>query len=249
MSDNQEVKRPNSVSRLKIPALRGKDAPNNIAILTLVALRGSMNKYDLYSALPGKNVPGKQKEKNYPTVSRRVDDLVSRGYLVAAGSKLARKGTKREERVTVYGLTWRGMLAALSEEEVLSDVTAVLERHKESLQFPAHDIVMRVLARWPEETIHDARLLWLSFLKALPSDIEEIPQDKYVAYLSPSITNLDEQLDLPPRIDPNFVITELLTDPKDRDWAKRETARTVQQLKKQLEIWEKMAEFLGVKTE
>jgi len=243
MSDSQEVKRPNSVSRLKIPALRGKDAPNNIIILRLIALRGSMNKYDLYSAFPGL-----KEKKNYPTVSRRVDDLVTRGYLTVTGSKIAREGTRRQQEVNVYGLTWRGLLAALSEEEVLMGVVAVLDRHKESLQFPLQDIVMKVLARWPEETRHDVKLFWTAFLEVLPGHIEDIPQEAYASFLFPSLAALVEQPRLPQRIDQQFVV-ELLNDPKIRPWAKRETAKTVQRLKSQLDAFKQLADYLGVKVE
>jgi hypothetical protein len=237
-----------AISRLKIRALSGKDAPNNVAILRLIALRGPMNKYDLFSVLPGKNLPGKKKEKNYPTVSRRVDDLVSRGYLAVAGSKITREGTKRQEKVNVFGLTWRGLIASLSEEEVVVDVVSVLQRHEKSLQFPGRDIAMKVLERWPEDARHDAKLLWTSVLKVLPSDIEEIPQDRYAAYLLPSIATIDEQLSLPQRMDSGF-FQELLKDPTIREWAKRETVKTIQQLRKQLTIFQELAKSLGVEAE
>jgi hypothetical protein len=229
---------------LKIPALAGRDAPNNIAIFRLVALQGPLNKYDIY-----KDLPGRKEEKNYATISRRVDGLVARGYLTVTGSKIVREGTRREQEVNVYGLTWRGLIAALSQEEVLADIVAVLERHEKSLQFPGRDIAMKVVARWPEEVRHDTRLFWTSFLNVIPNDIEEIPQEMYAGYLFPSLRVLGGSILLQKMEKERQLIPELLKDPTIREWARRETMKILQQLESQLEAFRKLAVFLGVKVE
>lgn len=232
-----------SLAILKIPALGGRDAKNNSAIVKVIALRGSLNKYDLWAALPGA-----KEEKNYPTVSRRVDDLVDRGYLTVTGSKTVREGTRRQEEVNIYGVTWRGLIAALSEQEVMTDIVGVLKRHEASLELPGRDIAMKVVEKWPEETRHDVKLFWTAFLKVIPSHIEDIPQEAYASFLFPSLAALAEQPSLPQRIDQQFIV-ELLNDPRIREWAKRETVKTIQQLRKQLIIFQELAKSLGVKAE
>jgi hypothetical protein len=187
-------------------------------------------------------------EKNYPTVSRRVDDLVERSYLTVTGSKTVREGTRRQEEVNIYGVTWRGLITALSDQEVTTDVVGVLKRHEPSLQFPGRHIAMKVIEKWPEETRHDLKLFWTAFLQVVPSHIEDIPQEAYASFLFPSLAVLAEQPRLPQRIDQQFVV-KLLNDPTIREWAKRETAKIVQRLKSQLDAFKKLAGFLGVKVE
>jgi len=107
---------------------------------------------------------------------------------------------------------------------------------------------MKFIEKWPEETRHDVKLFWTAFLKVIPSHIEDIPQEAYASFLFPSLTVLVEQPRLPQRIDQQFVV-ELLNDPKVREWAKRETAKTVQRLKSQLDAFKQLADYLGVKVE
>lgn len=173
--------------RIRIPAFRGRDERNNRLVLETIALQGPLIKYDIFKALKSRNV------KHYPTISRRVDGLKKKGYIDAAGKRVITVGKRVEESPT-YGLTWRGLIASLTTNQVAREVSVVLKNNPLlRIPFPK-EIVTNVLNELfsPRETEVIVHALLEGFLRAIPRDIESIEQEKYIAYLIPAMAETPE---------------------------------------------------------
>jgi len=168
----------------KISILRGKGSENNRLLLKTLALEGSLIKYDLFKAL---NETGK--ESNYPTISRRVDDLLDRGYLEKVGKRTIVVG-KRKDKSSTYGLTWKGFIASLTIEPVAQNILRVLEKNPQlKLPFPriaTLKIIRELFMDRELELIGQALLT--GYLKAIPKDLESLKPEQYLAYLLPALT-------------------------------------------------------------
>ena len=168
----------------KIAIFRGRGSENNMLILKTLALRGSLIKYDLFKELKKSG-----KETHYPTISRRVDSLLGRGYLEIAGKRTITVG-KRKEKSSKYGISWKGFIASLTLEFVAQNIMRVLEKNPQlKLPFP-RKATLRII----REIFTDRELrligqaLLTGYLKAIPKDLESLKPEQYVMYLLPAIT-------------------------------------------------------------
>lgn len=168
----------------KVGILRGRGSKNNELMLKTLALEGPLIKYDLFKAL-------KESGKNtlYPTISRRIDDLVDRGYLSGVGTKTIVVG-KRKDKSSTYGLTWQGLIGSLTVEEVAEDVIKVLENNPHlKLPFP-REVTLRIVKEifTKEELKIISKAFLTGYLKAIPKDLESLRPEQLFMYLFPAIT-------------------------------------------------------------
>lgn len=177
----------------KVGILRGRGSKNNELILKTLALEGPLIKYDLFKAL-------KESGKNtlYPTISRRIDDLVDRGYLSGVGTRTIVVG-KRKDKSSTYGLTWHGLIASLTVEEVAEDVIKVLKNNPHlKLPFP-REVTLKIVKEifGKEELKIISKAFLTGYLKAIPKDLESLRPEQLFMYLFPAITEV-------PRIQEKF---------------------------------------------
>jgi hypothetical protein len=168
----------------KIAILRGRGSENNGLFLEMLALEGSLIKYDLFKKLKGSG-----KRVHYPTISRRIDDLVERGYLTIVGNRTIIVG-KREDKSPTYGLTWSGFIASLTMESVAQNILMVLERNPQlQLPFP-RDVTLKIVRELftQKELSLIAESLLTGYLRALPKDLEFLRPEQYLMFLLPAIT-------------------------------------------------------------
>jgi len=103
----------------KIPILSDRASENNRQVLMTIALKGPLLKYDVRSEIGSE----------YSTISRRIDDLLKKGYLVEAGTRITQRGVPE----TQYGLTWIGLVASLAIDEVMKNALEVMQKNLTSL--------------------------------------------------------------------------------------------------------------------
>jgi len=89
-----------------IPLLRGKEGSTNGRIVRFLSLEGPALIYDVAKALASES----ETKVHYPTVNRRVHDLVSRGYLAAAGTRETKSGAE----ASLFATTIRGDFGSLA---------------------------------------------------------------------------------------------------------------------------------------
>lgn len=170
----------------KIAILRGKGSENNRFLLMTMALEGSLIKYDLF-----KTLKGTRKEAHYPTVSRRVDDLVKRGYLRVVGRRGVLIG-RRKDKSAKYGITWKGFVASLTIESVAQNILKVAENNPQlKLPFP-REVTLRIVREifTDRELELIAQALVTGYLKAIPKDLESLNHEQLLSYLLPALTQV-----------------------------------------------------------
>lgn len=86
--------------------MSGKEKWMNTQILRYLSLEGPAIPYQVRKAIEERS----QNKIHYPTVNRRISDLVENGYLVDCGTKATKSGIK----ATLYETTSRGDLSALA---------------------------------------------------------------------------------------------------------------------------------------
>lgn len=114
----------------KIPAYRGTKAHNNRLVLGYFSRKGPSLPYDAFKDMRNE---GHYKENQYPTVYRRIKDLVEKGYLREAGERSTKRGKRTEE--IQYGVSWKGLVASLAIEDVRKKMLDVIELNLNSLDF------------------------------------------------------------------------------------------------------------------
>jgi len=172
----------------KIVILQGRGSENNRLLLEISALEGSLIKYDLF-----KKLKVLRKDTNYPTVSRRVDDLVRRGYMEVVGKRTIIVG-KRKDKSPSYGLTWGGFIAGLTSGSVAKSILRVLEKNPQlQLPFPRKPVFRIIREIFSDEELSlIAQSLLIGYLRAIPKDIEYLRPEQYLTYLLPAITEAPE---------------------------------------------------------
>ena len=210
----------------KIAIFRGKGSENNTLILETLALTGSLIKYDLFKA-----IKESRKTIQYPTISRRVDNLLGRGYLEPVGKRIITVG-KRKEKSSKYGLSWKGLIASFTIKSVARNAIRVLEKNPQlKLPFPRKatlKIVREIFTDRELELIGQALLT--GYLKAIPKDLELLKTEQYVAYLLPAITEA-------PQIQEEFGekdLSGLLQIPEVLDFASKLLNETEEMLEEML---------------
>jgi DNA-binding PadR family transcriptional regulator len=114
----------------KIPAYRGTKAQNNRLVLGYFSRKGSSLPYDAFKDMRNE---GHYKKNQYPTVYRRIKDLVEKGYLIEAGERSTKRGKRTEE--IQYGISWIGLVASLAIEDIRRKILDVFELNLNSLDF------------------------------------------------------------------------------------------------------------------
>lgn len=168
----------------KIAILRGKGSKNNNLILETLALEGPLIKYDVMKTTKnsGRNIL-------YPTVSRRIDDLVDRGYLEIVGTRTIVVGKRKDESST-YGITWKGFIACLTSESVVQNILRVLEKNPHlDLPFP-RDVLLGIIGEifTDRELELIGKALLTGYLRAIPKDLEFLKPEQFFAYILPALT-------------------------------------------------------------
>lgn len=150
----------------KIPAFDGRAFENNLLVLEVIAINGPLLKYGINKQVGGR----------YSTVSRRVDDLIDRGYLLEAGERATERGKQSQE--TLYGLTWRGFIASLISKQVRENIIQVLNINPH-LELPEKNLVLAVLGEvfLPENLEVISREIISSFLRTEGPNIEQIDEN------------------------------------------------------------------------
>ena len=173
----------------KIRILRDKGSENNKHILETLSTKGPLIKYDLFKELKGSETKNSEKIVGYPTVSRRVDALVNRGYLQAVGTRIIIVG-KRKGESSKYGITWKGFIAGLTIESVAEDVLNVLEKnHHLELPFPREEPIKVTRAIFSNKELQSIiQALLTGYLRAIPKDLESLKPEQVLMYLFPAIT-------------------------------------------------------------
>jgi hypothetical protein len=156
-------------------------------ILKTLALKGPLIKYDLFKAI------GSLKEIAYPTISRRVDDLVDRGYLQTAGTRTIIVG-KREDESSTYGLTWKGVIASLTIESVARSILTVLEKNPYlDLPFPREGPLRIVRELFTDEELRSIGQAFLTgYLTAIPRDLESLKPEQLIVYAFPAMSEMPQ---------------------------------------------------------
>ena len=173
----------------KIRILRDKGAKNNSQILKILSLKGPLIKYDLFKELKSSKTKMSEKNVGYPTVSRRVDALVNKGYLQVVGKRVIIVG-KREGESSKYGISWKGFLAGLTIDSVAEDVLNVLELNSQlELPFPKEEPIRVTRAIFSNKEMQSiAQALLTGYLKAIPKDLESLKPEQVPMYLFPALT-------------------------------------------------------------
>ena len=149
------------LAKAQIPALGKRGGENNKRILKAIALNGTLLKYDVSKSL-------NLSLSDYGTISRRMDALTKAGYLKEAGKRATRRG--KQAKQSLYGLTWRGVIASLTIKEVRGKILEVLKRNP-LLAFPEKETILLILEDLvaPQELETIARPVLEAFLKTIPS--------------------------------------------------------------------------------
>jgi hypothetical protein len=177
----------------KIAILRDKGSENNRRVLETLSINGPLIKYDLFKALKSVRNDKSEKEIRYSTVSRRVDDLVDKGYLQTAGTRTIIVG-KRKDESSKYGVTWKGFIAGLTIESVAEDVLKILEKNPHlKLPFPREAPIRATKAIFSNKELKAiTRSLLTGYLRAIPKDLESLKPEQVPMYLFPAITEAPE---------------------------------------------------------
>jgi hypothetical protein len=144
----------------KISAFSGIASNNNRLIIKSIALNGPMLKYSITKSA---------RIDRYSTASRRIDDLVERGYIAEAGKRATKRGRKAEE--PMYGLTWKGFIASMTIDEVRVDMLRVLDINP-LLAFPEKELILPLI----EEimTPQELETVSISLLEAMLATIPDL---------------------------------------------------------------------------
>jgi hypothetical protein len=172
----------------KIAILRESGHENNRAILNVLANEGPLIKYDLFKAI--KKSRGISQKTVYSTISRRVDDLASKGFLVIAGKKPIIVG-KRHDESSSFGLTWKGVIAGLCLQPVSEKIFRVFEKNSYLLRDFPEETWGIVTAVFTEEELRDfVGAFLVGFLSSIPGDLSLVDSKHLAAYIIPAVAQM-----------------------------------------------------------
>lgn len=170
----------------KIAAFQGKDSRNNKLVLKILALDGPLIKYDIFKALKPEGI------RNYPTISRRVDELKRRGYIENAGTRPTRVGKRVEESHT-YGLRWKGFIACLALRDAQENFIRVFENNHLLEKVLPNSVSKKMIINILRELFSKEELETISkgilegYLMAIPDNLESISEGELAAYIVPAL--------------------------------------------------------------
>ena len=176
---------------MHIDAFKGRDSENNKAILEALALTPSLIKWDIYKEVR------KQRKITQPTVSRRVDDLRERGYIIETAKRRIRVGN-REEDSPCFGLTRRGFIASLMSDQVRDNILAVIKKNP---QLKLDGILSAAREIFTDEEIEMMAQRLVDAIKLTPVELESTDEADLIWYIIPALRKV------------NFSIPE-------KDWSK-----------------------------
>jgi hypothetical protein len=173
----------------KIRIFRDKGSGNNARILEIISSTGPLIKYDLFKELKSQDHKALEKQPRYSTVSRRVDDLVNRGYLQPAGTRTITVG-KRQEESLKYGITWKGFIATLTLESAANEIPNILERNPQlEFPFPRETPIEMIKAIFTNKELKAiAKGLATGYLRVIPKDLELLKTEQLIMFLFPALT-------------------------------------------------------------
>lgn len=186
------------LSQMKIPALRGRGRTNSLLILEIIAMEGPLLKYDVYKKLEEKGI------SEYSTITRRIDSLKEKGYLNEAGRRKTERGKRKAE--SMYGLTWKGLIASLVSRRVRENALQVIEKNP-LLVVPEKEFILLVLRDIfdPTEIEEIVSTLLYGYLKAIPI-LESINEEELWIWIIQALR------EIPPNI---MKVTEMPEKEKD----------------------------------
>lgn len=174
-----------------IDAFKGRDSENNKAILETLAINPSLIKWDIYK------LARERTEITQPTVSRRVDDLRERGYIIETAKRRTRVGN-REEDSSCYGLTRRGFIASLMSDQIRDNILAVIEKNP---QLKLGGVLSAAREIFTDEEIETMAQGLVDAIKLTPVELESTDEADLIWYIFPALRKV------------NFLIPE-------KDWSK-----------------------------
>lgn len=176
----------------KIPALAGRDAITNFAILERLSLDGPKTVWDTNKDLGRTRL-------QYPTIFRAVNRLRKWHYLTKTGTV---KMEKKKGRTSKFGVTWRGFFAAMVSGNVCSNLLEAVRNNPQlALPVPRDVFFDLVSALWDGQQIEEiSQVIFESVIHSIPSDIESTEDQVLVGYLLPAmVAALPELEKYPPR--------------------------------------------------
>jgi len=100
-----------------------------LCVWRALALNGSYIKYDIHKMVKDKI------DVAWSTISRRVDDLVARGYLCVTGTRKIQVGKRIDDSPT-YGITWNGLIAFIESTKFPYNIVTILQQNPQ-LELPS----------------------------------------------------------------------------------------------------------------
>ncbi len=171
---------------MDIGAFYGKDSKNNELILETLALNGPLIKWEVL-----KKVNEIKKRITWATISRRIDDLKERDYLTESGKRRITVA-KREEDTSVYGLTWRGLIASLTIKDVRNNIIKVIGKNPQL--DPLQKLWLFVKGAYTQEEIREVIEKFLKALEDVPLELEYVNWMEFIFYVIPTLIEKFENL-------------------------------------------------------
>jgi DNA-binding MarR family transcriptional regulator len=212
----------------KIPALKGIGRKNNLLILETIAMEGPLLKYDVYKRLKEKGL------EEYSTVTRRIDSLREKGYLEEADKRITARGKRKAE--SMYGLTWKGLVASLIGKKIRKDALQVIERNP-LLVIPEKEFVLLILKDIfnPEEVERIANIMLYGYLKAIPN-LEDIEEEKLGIWILPALGEIPPDVIKAEMIGQKKDLTRLLDNPRILQYVKDRILPKIAEYEKNLNL-------------
>lgn len=210
---------------MDIGAFKGKDSENNRIMLVTLALNDSLIKWEIL-----KKVTEEKKQITWATVSRRVDDLRKRDYIMETGKRRITVA-KRELDTLEYGLTWKGIIASLTSKEVRKNIIKVIEgilaveKYQIEPQYKILEIVRRI---YKENEIRDMTEKFYEAIKIMPLELESANEIEFMFYLFPALTKIGFSI-------PKKDLSELKQKPDFLNWLYNACVEQEEELLKSLE--------------
>lgn len=167
---------------MHIRALEGRDRKSNRLILEALAFNNSLIKWEIHKAV---------KKFSWTTISRRVDDLKKRGYIMETGKRRI-VVAKRDEDTSEYGLTWKGFVACLYIRTVRENI---IEAIKNNLHIePLNKVWSIVKEVWIENDIKYVVEVLLNVFKSMPIELESANEIQFFMYFMAAMVNIDQHI-------------------------------------------------------
>lgn len=212
----------------KIPPLKGIGRRNNLLILETIAMEGPLLKYDVYKRLKEKGL------EEYSTVTRRIDSLREKGYLEEADKRITARGKRKAE--SMYGLTWKGLVASLAGKKIRKGALQVIERNP-LLVIPEKEFVLLILKDIfnPEEVERIASIMLYGYLKAIPN-LEDIEEEKLGIWILPALGEIPPDIIKAEMIGQKKDLTRLLDNPRILQYVKDRILPKIAEYEKNLNL-------------